>query len=190
MTEPKTNVLCLHGCCQHGEMFKALLKNYIRFGSRDDNLEFHFIEGMYDHPDGGKTWYNVPLDVDKIGSIKMDEKLVKEAMEQISKYIKENNITVLLGFSQGVNVIDTYLQTTKDKYIKRAVMMSGYSLVGLNNKEKVDIPILNIYSNEDTIVPCKFRSTNYNNISNIMHDKGHKVPTSNPTIKTICKFMS
>ena len=200
MTEVKTTVLCLHGCCQHQIMFKSLLKNYIKFGCRDDNLEFHFIEGLYDHPDGGKTWYNVPLDVDKIGFIKMDDQLVKEAMDQVSKYIKENNITVLLGFSQGANVIDTYLQTTKDKYIKKAVMLSGYSLVkDKDDKDvknitsesmaKVDVPILNVYSNEDTIVPSKFRSINYNNIANIIHEKGHKTPTSNPTIRTICKFM-
>jgi predicted esterase len=189
MTSQKTRVLCLHGCCQNQEMFTSLLKNCIRLGAKE-NLEFHFIEGLYDHPDGGKTWYNEPLNVSKIGYIKMDEQLIKEAMDQLSTYIKENGITVLLGFSQGANVVDTYLQTTTDTFIKRAVMLSGYSLVADATTEPVDVSILNIYSDSDTIVPSKFRSINYTNIANITHDKGHKLPTSNPVIRNICKFMS
>ncbi len=184
-----SNVLCLHGCCQDAKIFKSLLKNYIKFGERDNNLKFHFIEAQYNHPDGGKTWYNRPLDVSKIGLIKYDEDLVKQAMEQISTYIRDNNISVLVGFSQGANVVDTYLQTTTDNYINKVVMFSGYSLVSDEKKNKVDISVMNVYSREDTIVPYKFRSTNYSQITDTVHDKGHKLPTSNPVVKNICKFM-
>ncbi len=72
MSKP-VNVLCLHGCNQTETMFRQLMKNFIKLGEKQYNLKFHFTEAKYDHPQGGKTWYNRPLDVAQIGKIEFDE---------------------------------------------------------------------------------------------------------------------
>lgn len=186
------NVLCLHGCNQTQEMFQRLLKNYIRLGEKQYDLKFHFIEAKYDHPNGGKTWYNKPLDVEKIGSIKYDEKLVSDALDDIEKFMSEKKETgiifdSLLGFSQGGNVVDTFLSKRKSS-IMCAVIMSGYSLVD-SDRVIINIPMLSVVSDQDTIVPSKFNPVGYSKEYFLYHDKGHKLPTRNPQIRKICTFM-
>ena len=61
------------------------MKNYVRLGEKQYNLKFHFMEAQYDHPNGGKTWYNKPLDVKEIGAILYDEELTKDALEFFRK---------------------------------------------------------------------------------------------------------
>lgn len=183
------NVLCLHGCNQTTDMFKELLKNYIRLGEKQYNLKFHFMEGKYDHPNKGKTWYKQPLDVSQIGKIPYDEDLVMDTLNNVDKMINENDISVLLGFSQGANVVDTFLAYKSNNKIKYAVLMSGYSLVDENRKEEIDIPCLSIISEVDDIVKHDLNPTGYKESYVIKHDKGHKLPTSNTTIRQILTFM-
>ena len=182
----KINVLCLHGCNQTQEMFKRLLKNYIKFGEKQYGLKFHFTEAKYDHPDGGKTWYNKPLNVADIGSIKYDEDLVSDTLDDIETIIKDNNIHVLLGFSQGANVVDTFI-SHRDSGIKCAVIMSGYSLVDVKEltRKELTMPLLGVVSNSDTVVPIEYNPTEMT----LIHDKGHKLPTRNSEIRKICIFM-
>ena len=182
------NVLCLHGCNQTEKMFRDLLKNYIKLGEKQYNLKFHFTEAVYDHPQGGKTWYCQPLDVKEIGSIKYDEELVSKTLDYIGELIVKLEIDVLLGFSQGANVVDTFLSHRDHPNIKRCVLLSGYSLID-ENRKPVDIPCLSVVSKEDTIVPMSLTPTDYNENIVLIHDKGHKLPTSNPQIRQICSFM-
>lgn len=182
------NVLCLHGCNQTQEMFEGLLKNFIKFGEKQYNLKFHFTEAKYDHPLGGKTWYNRPLNVAEIGSIPYDAALVSDTLDDIKQIIQKENIHVLLGFSQGANVVDTYLAYRDSANIKCAVLLSGYSLVDAN-RQPVDVPVLTVISESDDIVPAKFNPTGYKENQVINHDKGHKLPTQNPQIRQICTFM-
>jgi len=179
------NVLCLHGCNQTQEMFQRLMKNYIRLGEKQYNLKFHFTEAKYDHPLGGKTWYNKPLNVSDIGTIEYNEKLVSDALDNIVLLVKENNISVLLGFSQGANVVDTFL-TYRPGLVERAVIMSGYSLVDPDRKTS-NIPVMIVSSEQDTVVPCKL-NPRYEKTSTLVHDKGHKLPTRNTQIREICTF--
>ena len=182
------NVLCLHGCNQSEGMFRELMKNYVRLGEKQYNLKFHFMEAQYNHPNGGKTWYNKPLDVKEIGSIVYDEELTKDALTHLNQVINEYNIDVLLGFSQGANVVDTFMTHGGHPNIKRVVLMSGYSLIDLSNK-MVDTPCLAVISESDTVVPHILNPTNYHESHIFKHYKGHKLPTSNKTIRDICIFI-
>ncbi len=187
MENKVVNVLCLHGCNQSEQMFRDLLRNYIKIGEKQ-NIKFYFVEGKYDHPVGGKTWFNKPLDVKEIGRILFDDSLTKDALDDLHKSITDMNITVLLGFSQGANVVDTFMTHRNHQNIKRVVLMSGYSLVDPLNKT-VDVPCLTVISDTDEIVPSNLNPINYKELYIILHDKQHKLPTSNPTIRTICKFI-
>lgn len=184
----QVNVLCLHGCNQTAKMFEELLRNYIKLGEKQYDLKFHFTEAKYDHPDGGKTWYNKPLNVAEIGSIPYNDALVTDTLDDIAKIITDKDIHVLLGFSQGANVVDIFLSHRDHSSIKCAVLMSGYSLVDANRKE-IDTPVLGVISSVDTIVPSKLNPTGYKENHVIEHDKGHKLPTQNPVIRQICVFM-
>ncbi len=183
------NVLCLHGCNQTEEMFKRLLKTYIQLGEKQYNLKFHFTEAKYDHPDGGKTWYNKSLNVEDIGTIEYDKDLVEDCMENISELIKSLNIHVLLGFSQGGNVVDTFLSHHINENIICAVIMSGYSLVDSNRLNKIDVPVLTVISESDNIVPIKWNPNDYIENYVLNHDKGHKLPTKKLDIRKICIFI-
>lgn len=181
------NVLCLHGCNQDAEMFERLLKDLVAIGNKE-NIKFHFMEAKYDHPLGLKTWYKIPLNVPDIGRIEMNHDMVDDTLNDLEAEIDKLNITALLGFSQGANAIDTYLAYKHSGKIKCAVMMSGYSLVD-PNRQKVDVPVLNILSHEDVIVPSKYVSTEYVNSTILEHNKGHKLPSSKPQLRQIISFI-
>jgi predicted esterase len=187
LTTTPINVLCLHGCNQTQEMFEGLLKHYIRLGEKQYNLKFHFTEAKYDHPLGGKTWYKTPLNVSEIGSIAYNKDLVDSTLDDINEIITSKNIQVLLGFSQGANVVDTFLAYRNNNIIS-AVLLSGYSLVD-DGRKQVLTPVLNVVSDADTIVPSRLYPTGYIENRVLKHDKGHKLPTQAGQIREICTFM-
>jgi predicted esterase len=182
------NVLCLHGCNQTEEMFRALMKDYVKIGEKQYNLKFYFIEAKYDHPLGGKTWYKRPLNVSDIGSVGCDEDLTADVLNDLCDEIEKKGITTLLGFSQGANVVDTFLAYKGHPGVNAAVLMSGYSLIDCNRKT-LDVPMLAVVSEKDEIVPHKYTPTAYKTIETIKHDKGHKLPTQKPIIRRVCAFM-
>lgn len=57
------NVLCLHGCGQTAEMFKSILKEFIKIGEKDCDMRFFFLEGEYPR-DNGKQWFDQDLKLD------------------------------------------------------------------------------------------------------------------------------
>lgn len=186
------NILCLHGCNQTKDMFSSILKPLMEISTtyaKNKKLEvnWHFIEAKYDHPQGGKTWYNKPLDVDQIGSIPLDHDLVDGTLDDLTEVINKLNINVLVGFSQGGNVVDTYL-VNRPNNIKCAVIFSGYNLVDPERKI-IDTPVMNVCSQADIVVPCKFMP-NYSHMEIKEHDKGHKIPTSRPFLREILDFMT
>jgi hypothetical protein len=190
MTEER-KVICLHGCNQDAGMFKRLLKDYKKIGAAY-NLTFVFVEAEHTHPLGGKTWYGgPPLDIYKIGEIPLPAPCwTAPTLERIHQIIEDEKAYALLGFSQGGNVVDTYLATyVSTTRIKYAAILSGYEFVD-GNRVVVNTPLLNVYSEADTIVPAKFAPTHYNVIVPLKHDKGHKVPTSRPMIRIICGWLS
>lgn len=186
-----TRVLCLHGCRQSKDVFESILKPLVKMSEKYD-VNFYFIEGMYDCIDHGKTWYNKPLIIEDIGKINYDPELIKECMAQVDQFIIENNITVLLGFSQGGNVIDAYLRSDclGRMKIEKAVIISGYSFIYPDVDLLLDTPLLSIFSPMDEIVRPEFKPVLYKNIEEIEHDKGHKIPTRKPILRRICEFLS
>lgn len=188
-TEPPTKVLCLHGCNQSEAMLRSLLKGWKKIPAQH-NLELHYIQGAREHHLGNYTWYEEDLDVDQIGTAELRADLVGPCLERVHAYICAHKITALLGFSQGGNVIDTYLSRYEGLTpIRRAVILSGYELVDPGRK-MLATPLLSYYSEADTIVPAKFRPKNYEHLIEVAHDNAHKLPKGNPTIRKLCKFLN
>lgn len=178
------NVLCLHGCNQSQQTFQQIMKNIVKLGEKQYNLKFFFTEAKFDHPAGGKTWYKKPLVIEDIGKIEYSEDLVKDTLNDVEQLIEENNIHALLGFSQGGNVVDTFITYRNNPNIKCAVNMSGYAFVDSSRKESV-LPVLGVASKNDTIVPFDLTIAKYM----VEHDKGHKIPTRKPHMREILKFL-
>lgn len=181
------NVLCLHGCSQTKDMFISLLSGFVKI-CKNDKIKFFFMQAKYDHPDGNYTWYNKPLEVDKIGNLEYDEQLVSDALDDVETFIKENNINVLLGFSQGGNVVDTFLQHRNHSMIVRAIIMSSYSLNEPDRKIVEDVEVLNVVSEIDEIVRHDLYPRNYTHALLLKHDKGHKIP-GNPVMRQVRNFI-
>lgn len=187
------NILCLHGCNQTQTMFSGLMKSAMEIATtyckgKKMSIVWHFTEAKYDHSLGGKTWYNVELDVPKIGTIEMNHDMVDSTLDDIDRLINELHIDVLWGFSQGGNVVDTYL-VNRQNQIKCAVIFSGYDLVDANRNKTIQTPVMNVCSDADTIVPSQFIPI-YANMTVKKHDKGHKLPTSKPFIREIIEFVN
>lgn len=187
-------VLVLHGCCQSIARVQEVMTKFCKLHKIgvQAGLEFHFIEARFDHPDGGKTWASIPLNVPQIGKISYDDEMKEAfapALQDIDDYINENGITVLLGFSQGGNVADLYLNQYRNPAIERVVIMSGYSLID-PDRQPYQIPCLNVVSEADEVVPWTLAPTDYEPSYMIKHTKGHRMPTSKPQIRKICAFMA
>jgi predicted esterase len=202
--EMSINILVLHGCNQTQAMCQSVLKDFMAIGTKE-GLTFIFTEAKYNHPLGGKTWYSTPLNVSDIGSIKYSTELVGDTLKDIRKLVVEHNIQGLIGFSQGGNVVDTYLRyeqveslVTEESAaaadvqvtgpIKVAVIFSGYSLVDPVSR-KSTVPIMNVTSVADLIVPAGLAPSDYESITSETHDKGHKIPTSKPQLRKIIAFI-
>lgn len=162
------NILCLHGCRQTKEIFKKLLK--ISVIKSENN--FFFIDGLYNHSQHGKMWYEQELQIKDIGVTIYDPKTTVKTMEQINNSITENKINMLFGFSQGANVIDTYLQLTHDKRIEKAILISGYSFTGISRNCLT--PVTTVHSIVDNIVDPKY-NPKFIKSKCIVHNNGHKL---------------
>lgn len=185
MSKRIINVLCLHGCCQTKDVFKQILKNYIKLGEKQYNLKFHFIEAKYDHPDNGKTWFEEVLIVNDIGNIKYKPDIIDPVLDEINDVIDMLDIHILMGFSQGGNVVTSLLNYKFNKNLLGAVILSGYGFSKSMVSDDINIPVLGIASESDTIVPFELTPTKVI----LKHDKGHKIPTKKSFIRHILKFM-
>jgi predicted esterase len=184
-----TRVLCLHGCNQDGPMFERLLKDYIKIGAKLD-VELIMSEANHVHPNGGKTWFSKPLDVSEIGTLALDVDMVTPTLQDLHVEIESTKADVLLGFSQGGNVVDTYLGMYQGRTrIKKAVIISGYEFVDKARKH-LDTPLYSVFSPQDTVVPPRHQPVHYKSLACIEHDKGHKMPTSRPVIRRLMQWIS
>lgn len=186
------NVLCLHGCNQTKNIFEDITKHIRNISdkfskTKECQIKFYYIEAQYDHSWGGKTWYKIELDITQIGKLEYKTEIASPTLEMLDNIIKELNINVLIGFSQGGNVVDTYL-VNKSNNIKCAIIFSGYNFVDKNRNIDISTPVMNVFSEEDKIVPSKFMPV-YKNMELKSHDKGHKLPTSKPFIREIIEFI-
>ncbi len=177
---PECHVLCLHGCNQNTEAFTGYLSNFSRI-LKKYNVVLHYLEAPYDHPRGGKTWLAVPLDIADIGIQKYDQETleINKTLDMIHTEIVKNNVSILLGFSQGGNMVDLYLgYKNDDNMIKKGIVISGYYLVDADRKNNDTVSVLIIESDSDDIVKPEYSPQHYKNKETIKHDKGHKIPGS------------
>ena len=182
---------CLHGCNQTASMFQNLLKQFNEKAGKS-NIRLVFLEAQYDHPLGGKTWYSIPLDVQDIGTAPLDLEQAAPTMELVDKFVAEHGVQVLLGFSQGANVVDTWFALRPDQQqVKTAVLLSGYSFVNTESMTRSCRACLNVTSSSDQVVKAIFAPTvGYPNVvAAEVHDKGHKIPTSKPQLQRIVDFI-
>ena len=208
----KINVLCLHGCCQTAEMFRSLMRSLVKKGK---NIQFHFLHGPFEHPDGGATWTDPPLLVENIWhdgdilssrenilsavpGIEYDDEILSETFSMIREYIQQNNIIILLGFSQGSFVCYEYMRKFRDVNIKKIVAMSGYTFDRMINPP-LDVDILNISHPMDNVVPMRLAYSNGSRTTTLTHNnkaltepsrEGHKCPTKSSHMRDISNFIS
>jgi predicted esterase len=183
-------VLALHGSSQTAKMFENILQDMIRIATQKQ-VHFSFLEAKYDHPLGGKSWYSKPLNVTDIGQVRFQHDLVNSTMQDLAQEIADKNITCLLGFSQGANVADTYIRhfvEEKQQQLKCAVLCSGYELVEEDGPIS-NIPVLNVISKEDEIVPWQLEPKHYKYAQTMVHNKGHKMPTSKLQVRQLIDFI-
>lgn len=195
MDKPKFVIGCLHGCCQTIEIIKLYLTNMLSIAEKEnkkagyDKFTFHFLEADHPHDDGGKTWYSKMLNVDdiKVG-IPYDPTYVLPTLKKVDEFVKKYNINVLLGFSQGGNVVDSYVRYMEND-ISSVIIISGYSFVDPESKP-VNVNFIDVFSDEDDVVPSDMHPTNYvaDRITIIKHEKGHRIP-GNPVIRKILSLI-
>jgi len=178
----------LHGCRMNGIMFEQLFREYIKKTQSKMNVSFVFIDGMYDHSDHGKMWYENQLHLSDIGKLDLPMSDIEKTMCYIDEQIESNHIQVLMGFSQGGNVISTYLKLRQNSNINLAIIMAGYDFPMLSDVS-VKIPILYIGSDQDQIVPMEYIVTGYSNIDVLKHDKGHVINCKRSFVSMVVNWM-
>ena len=196
--EQPCKVLCLHGNRQSKEIFENVLTNtllraYKRYHKDTTNpniMEWQFMEAPFPHSETGRTWYNKELTLSDIGYMSFSEDLTCDTLNMLDTYIKTHEIDILVGFSQGGNVVDTYLRH-RPNTIKCAVLFSGYSLITSIPPVYPHTSILNVVSEQDNIVPVTFipEFPKHQFTNTIYHDKGHKIPTSPIILREIMDFI-
>jgi hypothetical protein len=87
-------ILCLHGCRTSKEHFEKSINKKIM--SKLKNHEFYFINAPFSHIEEGFQWWTTTKD----GLYNLEKyDTLYESMEYIIKFIKENKIDILWGFS-------------------------------------------------------------------------------------------
>lgn len=177
------NIAILHGCCQTPEMIKGLMKDYIKKiekQCKEKTLEvnFFFPSGQFEHLDKGKMWYQTTLELDRIGSDDIPESDIISTLEYIECFIKTNKINILIGFSQGGNVVSTYLRLkNEDRHIKTAAIISGYDFPRYLKCHFNNINLIIVYSKEDNVVDYKLSPVSVFDTLDMVHEKGHTIFT-------------
>jgi predicted esterase len=144
------------------------------------------MEAKFDHPDKGKTWYKDTLQITDIGVYPLDTDLINQTLDDVAANILQYNADILIGFSQGGNVVDTFL-VNRPNQIKCAIIFSGYSFVD-ESRIIVSTPVMNVCATNDDIVLPTYMPK-YTNSITVLHDKGHKIPTSKPILRQIVEFI-
>lgn len=170
----------LHGCCQTQEMFASLTKVYLDIlAKKEPSLRVVHIEGQFDHSRTGKTWFRTELDLALIGTDHIPECDISETLDHVESSIRLNQVNVLIGFSQGGNVIDTYLRLRNgDGHIKAAVVFNGYSFPRYHEIVPHVGNMVYVTSNTDDIVRPEMLHDNYLLKVHLAHTKGHKIFTN------------
>lgn len=148
-----------------------------------DEVEFFFLEGPHIHPRTGKMWFETTWEMEDIG--KDHNRIPIEDMERTLDYlegfVREKQIDILLGFSQGGLVIDSFLRLRKEAVaelkFKGIILLSSYTFPDLASQlPPSELPLMFVGSESDEFVPLTLIPSGYSKTQVVLHDKGHKVP--------------
>lgn len=153
----------LHGCRQDSVVFQRLFKDYVNKFQNKLDVSFVFIDAQYPHEDDGKMWYKNQLHLNEIGVTNFPMEDIEHTINYIDNQIEMHHIQILIGFSQGGNVVSTYLKLRQNNQINLAIIMAGYDFPILSTVQ-VNIPTLYIGSDRDEIVPIKHIISGYSNL--------------------------
>lgn len=157
----------------------------LTFGTKK-GATIHLIEGQYEHPLRGKMWFRTELKLDEIGTDVIPPEDIHDTMHYLHSIVTTNNIHTLMGFSQGANVIDTYLRLTNDdEFIQSAVILNGYTFPRYSHMVPRVRHMQCILSDNDDIVKPSLLINNYPNAILHCHEKGHKINTSKPFVRKV-----
>lgn len=176
------NVLCLHGCRQNADDFRKHLKDFCKI-SKNAKINLFFIDGPFNHQIRGKTWVIREKEQnDEWLPDFYDPAKYQMSIDIIIDNIITHNCTVLLGFSEGACMIDTFLRTQHKILSKltHCVLMNGTSFPNapIEINSAISLDILSVISENDMIVKISdkpiYDSTFKESI--LHHDKGHNIP--------------
>lgn len=123
-------------------------------------------------------WYQTTLELDRIGTDDIPDFDIQSTLDYLSMFIYSNQINILIGFSQGGNLISTYLRLrNQDKHIKSAAIISGYDFPRYTNNKMIKINLVIVYSKEDTIVDYNLTPISHFDSTEMVHEKGHVIYT-------------
>jgi poly(3-hydroxyalkanoate) synthetase len=181
------NILVCHGCRQDIKTITSLFKKYEKEIKRNyPDSSISYLEGQYDHYDHGKMWYKTCLTLENIGSNDIPENEIQETLDYLESYIRENNINVLIGYSQGGNLVSTYLRLrNEDFHIKSASIISGYDFpIYVKFQMKIK-KLVFVYSQSDEIVNHLLKpSINISCVyKDLIHERGHKIEQKSDFVK-------
>ena len=203
------NVLCLHGYGQDKTVFQQAMRRYLN-RAKHDGVRYLFVEAPHDHIHGGKQWLDQYLALpvrredltysergctESMESMDLIDQFIAlynahkytQVLDAMARHIDRYNINVLLGFSQGANVIDTFLSHRDAPRIQCAVLMSGYSCVDVDRRV-IQIPVLAVTSPNDTVTPSALQ-TPTEHMAVIEHNEGHLVSKGRSIVRQVIAFI-
>lgn len=176
----KPVVLVLHGCRQ-GTLSRGFIdiasygKKLFKKLSKTRRVAFVFAQYDFVDPDTGekkgKHWFNKQIVIDEIPvGIDYDASWAMHTLHRLHATIEKYEARELIGFSQGSNVIDTYLAHYDAPHpIDCVVLFSGYGFV-CDDRKEVRVPCLMVGCPDDNVVPWKPMHMSYASVEFLEHE--------------------
>lgn len=216
----ETNILCIHGFRSNGDLLKKSVNSLVKKFSKH-NINFDFVTSPIpfididndngtgtENSDGEcyKQWWTTSkkrlFDEQKYDTI-------YESIRYIYDMYSKKKYDGILGYSQGSVLVQVilYLQQFPmlfgEKYgdiifnFKFGILGSTFNIsddeLSELYKYRLDVPILNLYGSEDTLVPYNISesfSNKCNKIMNYKHHGKHYIPTTKESFEIMKNFIN
>jgi predicted esterase len=183
-------ILCLHGFRTSKDHFEKSINKKIM--SKLKNHEFYFINAPFSHKEEGFQWWTTTKD----GLYNLEEyDTLYESMEYIIKFIKENKIDILWGFSQGGSIANIIVQKNPE-LLKKVIISSGFPSTDKRtiepriNKNKVEC-LITYGEKDDLVIPLLTKKLDeyYEKSTLYEHKWGHVIPNDNKFLEVLMQFL-
>jgi len=211
VNDDKPVCLVLHGCRQgiRDDKGRLDIERYAKklFKKLSKTYRVKVLQARHPLSDQeqGRQWYAKPLHIQDIPlGIPFEDdymQTIHELHETIERSDPQGRGVLLVGFSQGANVIDTYLaHQPEPALVTAAILFSGYGFVSSERRD-VDVPTIYVGHPDDSIVPfpdgsepyCSWMNS-YDDIRVLEHDtrckNNHGIPTRATLLDEIIKHIS